>query len=160
MLAASTGRAGRCWLLQSSVLIAFGSTLCVAAQTAAPAHANSASRPPVLPRMCLVQRQPSEKIKALLDTIQDHPTAGAYNTLGVLYAQKDRLSCAIPAFEASFQLDGQNWEAHYNLALALLRKGDRPRATRELRTAIQQKPDSVSSRFALGSVLKDEKKLG
>ena len=31
---------------------------------------------------------------------------------------------------------------------------------RELQTAIQQKPDSVSSHFALGSVFEDEKKWG
>jgi tetratricopeptide (TPR) repeat protein len=160
MLAASTGRARRCWLLQSSVLIAFASTLCVAAQTAAPAHANSASRPPVLPRTCLVQRQPSEKIKALLDTVRDHPTAGAYNTLGVLYAEEDRVPCAIAAFESALHLDSKSWEVHYNLALALLRKGDRTGATRELQTAIQQKPDSVSSHFALATLYEEEKKFG
>jgi len=64
------------------------------------------------------------------------------------------VSCGVAAFEAALKLEDQNWEAHYNLALALLRKGDRPRATRELQTAIQQKPDSVRSHFALGTVLK------
>jgi tetratricopeptide (TPR) repeat protein len=94
-----------------------------------------------------------------LETVQDHPTASAYNTLGALYAQADRISCAVPAFEAALKLENQNWEAHYNLALALLRKGDRARAARELQTAIQQKPDSVSSHFALGTLFEDENKL-
>jgi tetratricopeptide (TPR) repeat protein len=134
--------------------------LCAAAQSAAPGHAVSAARPPILPKACLEQRHLSEKIIALLESVHDHPTAGAYNTLGALYAQGDRVSCAIAAFEASIKLEDPNWEAHYNLAIALLSKGDRVRAVRELRTAIQQKPDSVSSHFALGTVLEDEKKLG
>ena len=117
-------------------------------------------RPPILPKTCLEQRHPSEKITALLEAIHDHPTAGAYNTLGVLYAQGDRVSCAIAAFEAAIKLEDPNWEAHYNLAVALLSKGDRTKAMRELQTAIQQKPDSVSSHFALGSVLEDERRLG
>jgi superkiller protein 3 len=99
-------------------------------------------------------------VTALIESVHDHPTAGAYNTLGVLYAQGNRVSCAIAAFEGALKLENQNWEAHYNLAVALLGKGDRARATRELQTAIQQKPDSVSSHFALGSVFEGEKKLG
>ena len=112
-----------------------------------------------LPKSCLEQSHPSEKITALLESVHDHPTAGAYNTLGVLYAQSDHVSCAIAAFEAALKLEDQNWESHYNLALALLRKGDRGRAVRELQTAIQEKPDSVSSHFALGSVFEGEQKL-
>lgn len=135
-------------------------SLSAAAQSAAPGHAGSATPPPTLPKTCLEQSHPSEKITALLETIHDHPTAGAYNTLGVLYAQGDHVWCATKAFEAAVKLEDPNWEAHYNLAIALLSKGDRTEATRELRTAIQQKPDSVSSHFALGSVLEDEKKLG
>jgi tetratricopeptide (TPR) repeat protein len=114
----------------------------------------------VLPKTCLAQSNSSEKIGELLESIRDHPTAGAYNTLGVLYAQEDRVPCAITAFESSLRLQNQSWEAHYNLAVALLRKGDRARAGRELQTAVGQKPDSVSSRFALGTVLEDERKLG
>ena len=33
-------------------------------------------------------------------------------------------ACAIPAFEAAVKLDPTSWEGHYNLALALLEKGD------------------------------------
>ena len=118
-----------------------------------------AAHPPALPNSCLQQGHSSEKMNALIESVRDRPTAGAYNTLGVLYAQADRSSCAIAAFEAALKLQDQNWEAHYNLAVALLGKGDRTRAIQELQTAIQQKPDSVSSHFALGSVFIDEKKL-
>jgi tetratricopeptide (TPR) repeat protein len=160
MLAARTERArpGRYSLVDLGVLMTLAA--CVAAQNTAPSQAASTVGPSLLPKSCVEQNHPSEKIAALLESIHDHPTAGAYNTLGVLYAQADRVSCGIAAFEASLKLEDQNWEAHYNLALALLRKGDRARAMRELQTAIQQKPDSVSSHFALGSVFEDEKKLG
>src|SRR5580692_1714004 len=162
MLAPRTERARprRYSLLELSARMTIAGTLCVAAQNATPAHAVSATRPSPLPKSCLEQSHASEKITALLESVHDHPTAGAYNTLGVLYAQADRVSCGIAAFEASLKLEDQNWEAHYNLALALLRKGDRARAMRELQTAIQQKPESVSSHFALGSVFEDAKKFG
>src|SRR5712671_708085 len=162
MLAAKTERArpGRYSLVELSVLMTLAGTLSVVSQNAALGQAAPASHPSALPKSCLEQSHPSEKIAALLESVHDHPTAGAYNTLGVLYAQEDRVSCGVAAFEAALKLEDQNWEAHYNLALALLRKGDRVRATRELQTAIQQKRDSVSSHFALGTVFEDDKKLG
>src|SRR4029077_4813753 len=143
-----------------SVLITLAATPFAASQNAAPGQSSPAVHSAALPKSCLEQSHPSEKIAALLESVHDHPTAGAYNTLGVLYAQADRVSCGIAAFEAALKLGDQNWEAHYNLALALLRKGDRVRARRELQTAIQQKPDSVSSHFALGTVFEDDRKLG
>jgi tetratricopeptide (TPR) repeat protein len=142
------------------VLVMLAGALFATGQDAASGGAAPAARPLGLSKSCLVQTHPSEKMTALLESVHDHPTAGAYNTLGVLYAQADRVSCAIAAFDAALRLGDQNWEVHYNLALALLRKGDRARTVHELQTAIQQKPDSVSSHFALGSVFEDEKKLG
>jgi tetratricopeptide (TPR) repeat protein len=135
-------------------------TLSIAGQSATPGSAASAAPRPVLPDPCLRQRDSSEKIAVMLGSVHDHPTAGAYNTLGVLFAQADRVSCAIAAFEGALKLDSRNWEIHYDLALALITKGDRARAERELQTAIQQKPYSVSAHFALGSLLEDEKRLG
>src|SRR6202035_5073001 len=160
MLAARTERArpGRYSLVDLGVLMTLAA--CVAAQNTAPSQAASTVGPSVLPKSCVEQNHPSEKLAALLESAHDHPTAGAYNTLGVLYAQADRVSCGVAAFEAALKLEDQNWEAHYNLALVLLRKGDRARAIHQLQTAIQQKPDSVSSHFALGSVFEEQKKWG
>jgi tetratricopeptide (TPR) repeat protein len=159
MLAARTERArpGRYSLLKASAVMTLAGTLSVAGQSAPLHQAASATHSPALPKSCLEQSHLSEKITALLESVHDHPTVGAYNTLGVLYAQADRVSCAIAAFQAALKLEDPNWEAHYNLALALLSKGDRVRAARELQTAIQQKPDSVSSHFALGTVFEGEK---
>jgi tetratricopeptide (TPR) repeat protein len=134
-------------------------TISLAGQPVNSAPAPSPRHRPVLPQKCLSPAHSSDKIAELLESIRDHPTAGAFNTLGALYAQQDEVSCAISAFEASLRSQDQNWEAHYNLAIALLRKGERTRASRELQTAIVQKPDSVNSRYALASVLEEEKKF-
>ena len=147
-------------LSKLSVLTTLASVICVAGHNPTPVRSAATGSVAALPKSCMVQARASEKISALLETVQDHPTAGAYNTLGVLYAQADRVACAIPAFETSLKLENRNWEAHYNLALALLQRGDRHRAETELQTAIQQKPDSVSSHFTLGTLLADERKLG
>ena len=151
-------RSVRCPLIYVGSLI-MAITLSPAAQTANPAHADSPSRPPVIPQNCLSQARRSDNINEVLESIHDHPTAGAYNTLGVLYAQQNWGSCAISAFEASLRVQDLNWEAHYNLGVALVRKGDRARAMQEIRTAIQQKPDSLTSRFALANLLEAEKEL-
>src|SRR6202007_1705278 len=98
------------------------------------AQARPTFRQSTLPKECSERGPDSAKVATLLESVHDHPTAGAYNTLGVLYAQADRVSCAIAAFRASLQSENQNWEAHYNLSLALLRKGDRAQAIGELQT--------------------------
>src|SRR5579864_1977816 len=110
-------------LLRLSALMILAGGISVAAQNPAPVRSTAQGLAAALPHACLTRSHTSEKVSALLDTVQDHPTAGAYNTLGALYAQEDLVSCAIPAFETSLKLESQNWEAHYNLALALLRKG-------------------------------------
>ena len=140
-------------------LLVMSGAISLAGQSANSAATASPQHRPVLPQKCLSPAHSSDKIAELLESIHDHPTAGAFNTVGVLYAQQDQVSCAISAFEASLRSQDQNWEAHYNLAIALLRRGDRTRAKRELQTAIEQKPDSVSSRYALASVLEEEKKF-
>ena len=146
--------------LVRAVFVVVVGAVCVLAQTSALATDTSPSRGSVvLPKACLTDKHRSDKITALVESIQDHPTAGAYNTLGVLFAEADLLNCAVPAFQAALKLDTQNWEAHYNLALALVKKGERAEAKRELRAAIHQKADSVSSHFALGSLLQSDNKL-
>jgi len=128
-------------------------TLCICAQGAR--DAPNAQPNIVFPKSCIAHQPGSEQIQTLWQSIADHPTAGAYNTLGVLYAAADRIPCAIPAFESALGLDSQNWESHYNLALALLRKHDRTRAATELHLAIQYKPDSAAAHFALATLLKN-----
>src|SRR5579862_4916846 len=125
-----TGSAGRPPLYVGLLMMA--GTISLAGQSANSAPTASPQHRAVLPQKCLSPVHSSDKIGELSETINDHPTAGAFNTLGVLYAQQDQVSCSIWAFEASLRLQDQNWEAHYNLAIALLRTGDRSRANREL----------------------------
>jgi tetratricopeptide (TPR) repeat protein len=132
------------------------------AQTKAPASKPNAPGPGPsnsLPKQCLTPKSGPEQISILLETVRDHPTAGAYNTLGALFAAAGQVNCAIAAFQISLHLDARNWEAHYNLALALLSSGDPAGAATELRAAIREKPDSATSHFALGTLLYNQKKL-
>jgi tetratricopeptide (TPR) repeat protein len=147
--------------LQLGALVVVVGSLCMFAQGPSLTHggASSLKSSAALPKACVNQARQSDKTAALMESVQDHPTAGAYNTLGVLFAQTDRLDCAVPAFQDALKLENQNWEAHYNLALALLKTGDRTGAKRELQAAVQYKPDSVSSHFALGSLWQSENKL-
>src|SRR6266851_3467529 len=148
-------------LALGAVIVVVGA-VCAFAQDSAltSRRGTSASRSSaVLPKACLSQEHQTDKIAALIESIQNHPVAGAYNTLGVLFAQADRLNCAVPAFHTALKLEPHNWEVHYNLALALVKTGDRIGAKRELQAAIQQKPDSVSSHFALGSLLQSDNNL-
>ncbi|MGH9746640.1 MAG: tetratricopeptide repeat protein [Candidatus Acidiferrales bacterium] len=129
------------------------------AQPAAKPNPAAAITATALPKTCLSPKASSEQISMLLETVKDHPTAGAYNTLGALFAASGEVSCAIPAFQLSLHLDAKNWEAHYNLALAYIHTGDPTRAAAELHAAVHEKPDSATSHFALGTLLYSQKKL-
>src|SRR5277367_677787 len=101
-------------------LVLLGGIKSSAAQTAPVSHHGSVQNSTALPQACLSPDRSSEQISMLLETLRSHPTAGAYNTLGALYAAGGQVNCAIPAFQASLRLEAKNWEAHYNLALAFL----------------------------------------
>lgn len=76
----------------------------------------------------------------LEQTIKVHPSAGAYDALGAYFGQREKISCAISAFESAVHLDPNSWEAHFNLALALLQSNQPTRAVRELRIATRLQP--------------------
>jgi tetratricopeptide (TPR) repeat protein len=88
-----------------------------------------------------------------------HATAEAYNALGVLYAEGNKLNCAVPAFEEALRLDEQDWRARYNLASALIKKGEETQAADHLHILIQQKPDSPDVHNTLGSLLQQQGEL-
>ena len=113
-----------------------------------------------LPKTCLESGRTNGNVAKLLNAIRDHPTADAWNALGVLYAQRDSLACAIPSFETALGLQPDSAEARYNLALALIKGGRTQQATRELQTLIRQKPQFAGAHYALGVVLQREGKLG
>jgi tetratricopeptide (TPR) repeat protein len=75
------------------------------------------------------------------------------------FAKQQQYACAVPAFEGALRLNPKPWEAHYNLALALIQTGDRRRAASELRTVILQKPDYPPARNAWGLLLQSSGEL-
>src|SRR5258708_32072622 len=82
-----------------------------------------------LPKSCLAQQHPSEQINALLETIRDHPTAGAYNTLGGLFSQDPRTTCAIAPFEGALRPEPGDWQAPSNICLSCCSQGEPIRPT-------------------------------
>ena len=85
--------------------------------------------------------------------IATHPTAAAYDALGAYFGEQKQLSCAIPAFRSALHLAPQSWEAHYDLAIALLQHGDAAQAARELHAASALKPGTPRIQLALGIAL-------
>ena len=127
--------------------------------TADPGTHTAKSGSQALPQECLRPAKITAPMKELLEAVADHPTAGAYNTLGALYAQQGLDGCAVASFESSLRLDPKNWEAHYNLGLALIKRGDRKKAEEELREAIAEKPESASAHHALAELYEAENNL-
>ena len=130
----------------------------IAAGAAAPAPQEQRSGPPnspplALPKACPEPARMKGNVASLLDALRNHPTADGWNALGALYAQRGALACAIPAFEAALRLEPDSQEARYNLALAWIKSGQPTKATKELQTLTQQKPQFASAHFALGTLL-------
>ena len=127
------------------ISLAYSASLASQQQPPAARHTRTAPAAPAhpLPAQCLHPAKASDSLLQLLDAIADHPTAGAYNTLGALFAQEGLDTCAISSFQAALQLDAKDYEARFNLAVALIKRGDRTRAAQELRAVITEKPDSA-----------------
>ena len=97
----------------------------------------------------------SREISEILQALSTHLSAGAYNTLGALFAQQNDLACAIPAFEEALRLEPNSVQARFNLAVALVQSGKQKQAADHLRILVRQKPDFFAARNALGLVLQD-----
>ena len=92
---------------------------------------------------------------ALTSAIQTNPSARTHIALGVWFAERKQFLCAIDLFEAAVSVDPSSWEAHYDLALALIGAGRDADAERHLRAALPSAPPSSSSQisFQLGQLL-------
>jgi tetratricopeptide (TPR) repeat protein len=127
-------------------------------ERSAPATTSPLS-PLALPKICLEPARIKGNVAHLLDTVREHPTPGAWNTLGALYAQRGALACAIPSFEAALRLQPGSEEARYNLALAWVKSGQPTKAAEELQRLIQQKPQFAGAHYALGTLRQGAGKL-
>jgi len=123
-------------------------------ETPAQAHNSDARKAQTLPASCQNMGKSNQPVGKLLADVARHATADGYNALGAAYAEANRLNCAVPAFENALRLDEQDWRARYNLALALIQKGEAEKAADHLRILIQQKPDSPQTHNVMGNLLK------
>src|SRR5579884_3581362 len=106
-----------------------------------------------IPEPCRSGRNMPKPALELLRVVAREPSAGAYNALGAIYGQSKRLNCAVAAFRAALRLDPASWEAHNNLALALVEQNDLSNAAREFRAVIGEKPEAFQAHNGLGLVL-------
>ena len=63
------------------------------------------------------------------------------------------MEAAIGHYREALRLNTDNPEAHYNLALALLRQGKREEAVAHLREALRLKPDYAAAQAQLKSLM-------
>jgi tetratricopeptide (TPR) repeat protein len=80
------------------------------------------------------------------------PLAEVYNDLGVVAAQRGQKRAA-DDFERAIQNDPSDPDYHFNLAVAVSRSGDKARAARELRIALDRRPNDQEARAFLDSLM-------
>ena len=78
------------------------------------------------------------------------PLAEVYNNLGVVAARRGQKKAA-DDFERAIQNDPSEADYHFNLAVTLSQSGDRTGASRELRAALDQRPNDAEARMLLDS---------
>lgn len=79
------------------------------------------------------------------------PLAEVYNNLGVVAARRGQKR-AVEDFERAIQNDPSDPDYHFNLGVTLSRSGDKVRAARELRAALEHHPNDSEARILLDSL--------
>jgi tetratricopeptide (TPR) repeat protein len=93
-----------------------------------------------------------EKAEAAFEFVAARlPLAEVYNNLGVVAARRGQKRAA-DDFERAIQNDPSDPDYHFNLGVALSRAGDKARAARELRIALDGRPDDSEARTLLDSL--------
>ena len=80
------------------------------------------------------------------------PLAEVYNNLGVVAARRGQKK-AEDDFERAIQNDPSDADYHFNLTITLIRNGDKAKAARELRIALDQRPNDSEAKSLLDSLL-------
>ncbi|MFZ3265033.1 MAG: tetratricopeptide repeat protein [Terriglobales bacterium] len=79
------------------------------------------------------------------------PLAEVYNDLGVVAARRGQKKAA-DDFERAIQNDPSDPDYHFNLGVTLVRAGDKTKAARELRLALDRRPNDTEARMLLDSL--------
>lgn len=79
------------------------------------------------------------------------PLAEVYNNLGVVAVRRGRKNAA-DYFEKALRDDPSDADYHFNLGVTLNQAGDSARASRELRAALDRRPNDVEAKAALDSM--------
>ena len=112
-----------------------------------------------LPDSCLKEPGASTQIRNILQSLESHPAAQAFNTVGALWAQEKRFDCAIAAFDAALRLDPSIWDARYNKGLASISSHNFDAAAQELQVAVKDRPGAFAAHNALGIAYRSLGKL-
>ena len=89
----------------------------------------------------------------LEQTIKAHPSAGAYDALGAYFGQRQKISCAISAFESAVHLDPNLWKPLQPSSRSTARSNQPTRAVRELTNCHPLQPENPTGHIALGVAL-------
>lgn len=100
-------------------------------------------------------QQPCTATAGIERSIEQAPSAAAYNAKGDYLKQRGNLDCALLAFQKAVEVDGESWESRFHLGLTYLQKRQLEGALPHLKRAASIRPESLEGRLALGSVLAD-----
>jgi tetratricopeptide (TPR) repeat protein len=91
-----------------------------------------------------------EAKQGFIEFVQKAPNfIPGYISLGRLYMEEQDYAKACETFSKAVQIDAKNADAHYNLGIALEKKGDKPGAQKELEAAYNLTPNDPDVQRAI-----------
>ena len=91
----------------------------------------------------------------LESAVQQQPTARNWAALAGWFGERNRFSCAIPAFQQALRIEPSSARLHYYLGLSMTSAGRKSEALEELRRSIQLDGTALEPRLLEGVVLNE-----
>lgn len=92
------------------------------------------------------------------DAYSQEKLATKHDELGELYFQYKRFDEALEQYQRALQLSSRKAELKMKMIECFIRKGDEPKATKELRSLVQEFPQFIPARLKLGLMFFNAKK--